>query len=110
MLIGNYLKFERKKQMLTIRDLAKKTNLSATYISQIENGERNSYKAIKTIMDALGLTLEDCKSAGVSWWDEPEQKSKPSVDASVMISASPGTGKSEYLKIVLEYFEKIRSL
>ena len=52
------LKQIRKKQGLTLRDLAQRSGLSANYLSQIERGISNpSIGTLKKIADSMNITL-----------------------------------------------------
>ena len=56
----NKLKEIRCKRKLTLKDLSRKTNLSISYLSRIENNERipRVYNAIR-IAHALNVSVED---------------------------------------------------
>ena len=57
---GKQLKFYRKKNKLTLEQLAAKTELSASYISKIERGIVSpSADAIQTLSYALNLTANE---------------------------------------------------
>ena len=57
-MIGDLIKEERTKQGITIRHLADKVGISASYLSDMENGNRNvPLKTLVKINDALGVTL-----------------------------------------------------
>ena len=54
------MKQARTKQNLTIEALAELTNLSASYLFDIESGRRvGTIKSLVTIAKALGLSLDD---------------------------------------------------
>ena len=58
---GTYLKHLRTNRGLTVRQLSGKTNISASHISNVENGKRNSPKIefLISIIEALELTQEE---------------------------------------------------
>lgn len=109
MLIGTFLMVERKKRKWTITDMAQKSGLSRGYISMIERNERRPFAAIEAMLTALGLTTADCTAAGVEWWkaeEAPIPYEFPVQHESTVVSGAPGSGKTQYLKTILEYFEK----
>lgn len=56
--IGEKLKKTRKKQNLTISDLAKMTNLSAGYLSNVERGINSpTIESLRKIVNALSTTF-----------------------------------------------------
>lgn len=55
--IGQQIKAARKKQGLTLADLALKTGMSRSNISRIENGQANPIKSMMTLAETLGLEL-----------------------------------------------------
>jgi len=57
-LIGINIKSNRESKSITLRELAKKTNVSASLLSQVENGKVSpSLATLKKIADALDTTL-----------------------------------------------------
>lgn len=61
-LIGgeNAVKVFREYRALTLRDLATKSGLGASYLSDIENGKRKgTVETMKAIAEALGVDLDD---------------------------------------------------
>ncbi len=58
--IGERLREQRRKRGLSLQDVAAGTDLSASWLSRIENGQsRVPYDTLKRICNALGLSLED---------------------------------------------------
>lgn len=55
--IGQQIKSARKKQGLTLADLALKTGMSRSNISRIENEQANPIKSMMTLAETLGLEL-----------------------------------------------------
>lgn len=95
MTIGEFLRRERKLRKMSLNDLSKMSGLSVTYMSDIERGNANGFEAIQKMLEALGLTMDDCKAAGVEWWSN---SAKPDVEA-------PAAENSD-LRVILEYLEK----
>jgi transcriptional regulator with XRE-family HTH domain len=56
---GRYLKAQRSVSDLSLRELARLTNLSNTYLSQLERGlHEPSLRVMRSLADALGIPLE----------------------------------------------------
>lgn len=58
MSFGDFLKEERKKKGLTMRELERRTGISQAYISQIESGKRNAPKPDLLRKLSKGLDVE----------------------------------------------------
>lgn len=71
MLIGDYLKKERKIRKITIIELAELSGVSRSYISQIERNESCPFDSIQRMLQALGLSVTSANEAGVNWWASP---------------------------------------
>jgi transcriptional regulator with XRE-family HTH domain len=57
--LGAWLQTQRKLAQLSLRQLADLTEVSSTYLSQIERGlHEPSMRVIKSIAEALGVTVE----------------------------------------------------
>lgn len=55
-LVGNTLKSLRKERKLTLKDLAEKTGVSISFLSQVERGKSSvTLESLKKIADALGV-------------------------------------------------------
>ena len=58
-LLGEWLSTQRKLADLSLRQLAELTDVSSTYLSQVERGlHEPSMRVIKSIADALGIGVE----------------------------------------------------
>ena len=58
-LLGEWLSSQRKLADLSLRQLAELTDVSSTYLSQVERGlHEPSVRVIKSIADALGVGVE----------------------------------------------------
>ena len=56
--LGNSLRFLREQQGISLRALAERTDFSASFLSQIENGQCSpSISSMEKIAYALGVTL-----------------------------------------------------
>lgn len=58
--MGNKLKLRRKELELTVYDLAKKTGLSPTYISNLENEQKTNPS--KEVMEKIAFNLGESVS------------------------------------------------
>lgn len=57
--LGRYLRTQRQISDLSLRELARMTNLSNAYISQLERGlHEPSLRVLRALADALGISLE----------------------------------------------------
>lgn len=58
--IGNQIRFFRNKKELTLEELSNQSNLTKTYLAQIERGEVNvSIRKLESICNALHISLGD---------------------------------------------------
>ena len=60
-MFDNKLRYYRKKQKFTLKELSEKTGISVGYLSHIENGSRTnpSMKTMYKISQALQASIED---------------------------------------------------
>ncbi len=57
--LGAFIREQRQRANLSLRQLAEKTSLSNPYLSQVERGlHQPSIRALKAISDALNLSAE----------------------------------------------------
>ncbi|RIN44407.1 helix-turn-helix domain-containing protein [Staphylococcus simulans] len=60
MKFGQNIKQIRKRMNITQSELATKIKISRSYLSDIENGNKNpSIKTVKKLADSLGLSVTD---------------------------------------------------
>ncbi len=58
--IGEILKLQRKRHNITIRELASRTKLTSSFISQVEHGKSQpSFQSMFTIAQALELPIQE---------------------------------------------------
>ena len=64
MQLGGYIRLMRKELGLSVTELAKRANLSQSYLSQIECGDRRnpSLESLKSLAEALGTPVERLES------------------------------------------------
>ena len=65
MALGEFIKSNRKRQGMTIRELSKRSEVSNSYISQLETGknENPSINVLMKLVNPLGVTIEDLYQA-----------------------------------------------
>ena len=58
---GQYLKSLRESRDITLRELARKTNLSAAYLSDVENGSIKplTKERMETVIEVMELSAEE---------------------------------------------------
>lgn len=57
---GEFVREKRISKGISLRDMARRLDISASYMSDIEKGRRNAYKDLKKLIEALGLvTIDD---------------------------------------------------
>ena len=63
--LGAFIREQRKKANLSLRQLAELTSLSNPYLSQVERGlHQPSVRVLKAISDALNLSAESLMAQG----------------------------------------------
>jgi transcriptional regulator with XRE-family HTH domain len=89
--LGAFIRDQRKRANLSLRQLAEMTSLSNPYLSQIERGlHQPSVRVLKAISDALNLSAEtlmaqagliDAIAARAPGDEEDQPKAPPTEDA-----------------------------
>ena len=70
--LGAFIKEQRKRANLSLRQLAELTSLSNRYLSQVERGlHQPSVRVLKAISDALNLSAETMLAQACDLRDEP---------------------------------------
>jgi transcriptional regulator with XRE-family HTH domain len=84
--LGEFIRQQRQRANLSLRQLADRTRVSNPYLSQIERGKHQpSVRVLKAISDALGLPAETLfAQAGVL---KAEQDTRPEVSVEEAILA-----------------------
>lgn len=107
MTIGELIKMERLQRGLTLRDLAKKTGLASSTISGVETDKFHRFTTIKTILDALGMTVEDATAAGVDWFDSKKKPEPTDFELIVdYITANPEN--ENRVRRFIEYLDRLK--
>jgi transcriptional regulator with XRE-family HTH domain len=83
-LVGRRLREEREKQRIGLRELARRVNVSASLISQVELGKATpSVGTLYAMVTELGMSLDELFSdSATSGAQGPPNRAKPSVDES----------------------------
>ncbi len=89
--LGAFIRDQRKRANLSLRQLAEMTSLSNPYLSQIERGlHQPSVRVLRAISDALNLSAEtlltqagliDAIAARAPGTEEDQSKAPPTEDA-----------------------------
>jgi transcriptional regulator with XRE-family HTH domain len=98
---GRYLKAQRTVSDLSLRELARLTNLSNAYLSQLERGlHEPSLRVMRQLAEALGIPLETLLEQ--TGWSASADASKPASGTEAAIRADPllSDGQKEALLAV----------
>ncbi|QEK13745.1 helix-turn-helix domain-containing protein (plasmid) [Crassaminicella thermophila] len=104
--IGTKIKVLRKEKKFTLKDLAEKTGLSISFISDIEHQRRNpSLENLNKIAKALGIKISellDEHNHTISSEIKPHQRSKKSINASDSDEVKEFKTAEDAMKFILE--------
>jgi len=79
--LGKYIRAQREVARLSLRHLARVTNVSDSYLSQVERGlYRPSAEVLKSIAEGLGISADDLFRR-LGWLDQDDEASN---DTSVL--------------------------
>lgn len=107
MKIGDYIKMERLRQGVTLTDLAKKSGIAKSSLSNLENDKYHRFESIRTVLTALGLTVDDATRAGVEWFEEKKKPEPTDFEMIVdYITASPEN--EDRVRKFLAYVDKLK--
>ena len=111
--LGAFIRDQRKKANLSLRQLAELTSLSNPYLSQVERGlHQPSVRVLKAISDALNLSAESLMAqAGlIDAIASPDQNGTSQVDAASQplltedaISADPRLSDAQKAALIAVY-------
>ena len=114
--LGAYIKEQRKRANLSLRQLAELTSLSNPYLSQVERGlHQPSIRVLKALSDALNVSAETLMAqAGLidaiaatgpdGKTDAPADGEKPAVpDTEDAIRADPRLGEEQKAALIAVY-------
>lgn len=57
--VGKKIRLAREKALLSLQDLASKTDIAITTLYRIEHGKSGTFKTYKNICDYLNIDLND---------------------------------------------------
>ena len=70
---GTFLRAQRRLANLSLREVARRTNLSNAYLSQIERGLHTpSVRVLRLVANALDLSVETLLAQTGLWGDTPD--------------------------------------
>lgn len=107
MTIADYIRMERSKKGLTLRDLSKLTGLALSTLSGVENDKFHKFSTLKTILEALGLTVEDATAAGVEWFAE-KKKPEPTDFELIVDYITADRENENRVRRFLAYLDKLK--
>ena len=86
--LGQAIRAVREQRGLSLRELARRVNVSPSFVSQIELGKANpSVGTLYALVSVLGTTLDDLMGDG----SDDDVPAGPVVDASVVEGHTPGS-------------------
>ena len=101
--LGRWMSAQRKLSDLSLRQLSELTEISSTYLSQIERGlHEPSVRVIKSVADALGVDMETALSQmGIVKEDsEGDESSAADVESAIKSDAVLSPQQKEALLAV----------
>jgi transcriptional regulator with XRE-family HTH domain len=108
--LGAFIRDQRKKANLSLRQLAELTSLSNPYLSQVERGlHQPSVRVLKAISDALNLSAESLMAqAGLIDAIAAPDKGQADADAAPLptedaIRADPRLGEDQKAALIAVY-------
>jgi len=83
--LGEFIRAQRQQAQMSLRDLADRTNVSNPYLSQIERGlHEPSVRVLKSISDALNVSLETLLARAGLATAEPDGTSSGRTEAAIL--------------------------
>lgn len=115
--LGETIRYFRKRKGLTLRELAKKSNISPIYLSELENGKKvnPSEEILYRIVKGLDLNqtdmvnLLDCYSAetGKISPDLTEYiKSNKLVQIALRVAKEKGASQKDWMNFIISIYNK----
>ena len=115
--LGAFIREQRKRANLSLRQLAEKTSLSNPYLSQVERGlHQPSVRVLKAISGALNVSAEtlmtqagliDVIASGATEATDGEQPAVPGTEA--VIAADPRLGQEQKAALIAVYRSMLAS-
>ena len=107
MTIGSYIKMERHKRGMTLRDFAKKSGLASSTISGVETDKFHRFSTIKVLLETLDLSIDDATNAGVEWFEE-KKKPEPTTFETVVDYITADAQNEERVRRFLAYLDGLK--
>jgi len=101
--LGKYIRAQREVARLSLRHLARVTNVSDSYLSQIERGlYRPSAEVLKSIAEGLGISADDLFRR-LGWLDEDDAESPNETSVLAAIAADERLSPQQKAALVQTY-------
>ena len=115
--LGETIRYFRKKKGLTLRELARKSNISPIYLSELENGKKNNpseeilYKIVKglELIQNDMINLLDCYSVetGKISPDLTEYiKNNKLVQIALRVAKEKGASQKDWINFIISVYNK----
>jgi transcriptional regulator with XRE-family HTH domain len=100
--LGRYIRAQREIAQVSLRHLARVTNVSDSYLSQVERGlYQPSGEVLKSIAEGLGIA-PDALFRRMGWLDEDGSSTEP-VSVPAAIAADPKLNQAQKSALVQMY-------
>jgi len=109
--LGAFIREQRKRANLSLRQLAELTSLSNPYLSQVERGlHQPSVRVLKALSGALNVSAEtlmaqagliDAIASDVTGAEEPEKPEVPGTEDAIL--ADPRLGEEQKAALIAVY-------
>ena len=102
--LGTVIRGAREERELTLQQVAKRTQLSVSYLSQIERGNyRPSPQVVKALATAFGLKPEQLYTM-LGFMDETDSSAPPNVEQAIQMDPRLQPAQKEALVRVYRSF------
>jgi transcriptional regulator with XRE-family HTH domain len=102
---GEFVRAQRQLAQVSLRNLAKMSGVSDSYLSQIERGNyRPSPQVVKALAQAFGLKPEQLYTMLGFMGDDPDAPSAPSVEQAIQMDPRLQPAQKEALVRVYRSF------
>jgi transcriptional regulator with XRE-family HTH domain len=103
-LLGEFIRAQRGMASLSLRQLEEMTGVSNAYLSQLERGlHEPSLSILKSISDALGMSLESLLAQTGVLRDAPAGESGPIADTETAILRDPQLSEPQRVALLSVY-------
>ena len=105
--IGQYIRMERLRRGLKLEELANSAGCSKSTLSHLENDKFHRFSTIKTVLEALDLTVDDATRAGVEWFEE-KKKPEPTTFETVVDYITADAQNEDRVRRFLAYLDGLK--